>query len=151
MDELENHLLLLMLTPDGKVVVPMTTFYSIHKKDYNQAWASVNVRYLPAFTREAHQSDQVDLSHLSARNNTINRNKILEIVQHDMFGPASSAHIRHAYDNYINHLYSNQKGELDEEDYPFELDGCVPKCLQDLYNVFFQADGPGMRLMRDGK
>ena len=47
-------------------------------------------------------------------------------------------------------LYS-EKGEPDDGDYPFELGGRVPVSLRDLLDVFFESDGPGMKLMREGE
>jgi len=48
-------------------------------------------------------------------------------------------------------LYSRENSKHDEGDYPFELDGRVPKSSTDLLDVFFDADGPGMKLARKGK
>ena len=69
----------LRLSPDGSVIIPMTTFPSIKKGDYNEAWASSAVRCLPAFTPDARDPDtgQVDLNHASSKNTASNRKKYL--------------------------------------------------------------------------
>ena len=77
----------LRLSLDGNVIVPMTIFHSIKKKDYDDLWASNAVRYLPAFTPVACDPDsgQVDLNHVSSRNTPSNRKKILGKVRQDIF------------------------------------------------------------------
>ena len=77
----------LRLGPDGNVIIPMALFHSIKKGDYNDAWASSAVRYLPAFTPAARDPDsgQVDLNHASSRSTPSNRKKILGIVRQDIF------------------------------------------------------------------
>ena len=69
----------LRLSLDGNVIIPMTIFHSIKKGDYDDAWASNAVRYLPAFTPAARDPDsgQVDLNHVSSRNTPSNRKKYL--------------------------------------------------------------------------
>ena len=151
--ELDRDTSPLMQTDDGKVIVPMNVFHSIFKKNYGDAWASTAVRYLPAFTPAAfdEESGQVDLNHTSSRDNKPNRKKILRIAREDIFGPGMYPYVRSAYVKYIRKLYSKQiYGELDEGDYPFELGGRVPQSMDDLFDVFFDTNGPGMRLMREG-
>ena len=140
-------------TDDGKVIVPMHAFEFIFKKSYGDAWASTAVRYLPAFTPAAFdkESCQVDLNHTSSRDNKFNRKRLLQIVREDIFGSGIYPYVRNAYVKYIRRLYSNEiYGELDDGDYPFELDGRVPQSIDDLLDVFFDTNGPGMRLMRAG-
>ena len=143
----------LRLSIDGKVIIPMTIFHSIKKGDYDDAWASTAVRYLPAFTPEARDPDSghVDLNHVSSRNTPSNRKKILVIVRQDIFSAACNGYIRNAYDKYISDLYSNERVVPDEGDYPFELDGFAPVSMSDLLDVFFEDSGPGMKLMRLGE
>ena len=86
-----------------------------------------------------------------ARGTATNRKALLRIVEEDMFGSASNPCIRNSYDIYINCLYSRENGKHEEGDYPFELDGRLPKSSTDLLDVYFDADGPGMKLVREGK
>ena len=106
---LEVDKLPLSLTDDGNVIIPMSVFHSIKKNYYNNVWAVIAVRYLPAFTPMAvdRRSDQVDLNHLCSKN-IKNRKALLRIVKEDIFGSASNPHIRNAYDIYINRLYSRK-------------------------------------------
>ena len=64
-------------TDDGKVIIPMHVFHSIFKKQYDGAWASTAVRYLPAFTPAAFDKEtgQVDLNHKSSKDTVTNRKK----------------------------------------------------------------------------
>ena len=143
----------LLMTDDGNVIVPMSVFHSITKKDYDDVWAVTAVKYLPAFTPRAidRRSGQVDLNHACSKNNKTNRKAMVTIVSEDIFGSTSNPYIRNAYDDYIHHLYSREKGEHEKGDYPFELDGRVPKSSADLLDAFFDEDGPGMKLAREGK
>ena len=150
---LEVDNLPLSLTDDGGVIIPMLVFHLIKKKDYDDVWAVTAVRYLPAFTPMAvdRRSDQVDLHHSCSKNTATNRKALLRIVKEEIFGSASNPYSWDAYDIYINCLYSRKNGKHKEGDYPFKLDGRVPKFSTDLLDVFFDADGPGMKLAPKGK
>ena len=70
------------------------------------------------------QTSQVELSHASARNTATNRKAVIKIVRREIFAAASNPYIHNVYDNYICHLYSNQKGGVESvssnnDDYPF--------------------------------
>ena len=142
------------ITDDGRVIIPMTVFHSINKKDYDNAWAATAIKILPAFNRAAidRSSGHVNMSHSCATNTPSNRAAMIKIVREGIFGAASNPFIRNAYDSYIERLYSD--GELEsvssDHDYPFELDGRRPKSTADVMDAFFDEDGPGMRLMREG-
>ena len=88
---------------------------------------------------------------VGVRGTATNRKALLRIVKEEIFGSVSNPCIWNAYDIYINHLYSRKNGKHEEGDYPFELDGRVPKSSTDLLDVYFDADGPGMKLAREGK
>ena len=143
----------LTLTDDGKVVIPMHVFYSVIKKEYDDAWATTAVKYLPAFTPAAFDKEtgQVDLTHNCSKDTKRNRAKLLTIVREDIFGSGLLPFVRSAYAKYIHRLYSNEiYGETEEGDYPFELGGRVPVSQDDLYDTFFGTNGPGMKLKREG-
>ena len=120
---------------------------------HDNAWAATAVRYLLVFTPAAvdRRSGQVNLNHVCSRNASTNRKELLRIVTEDIFGKESNPYIRNAYDKYIHRLYSAKNGKPDEGDYPFELGGRVPKSSRDLLDVFFEADGPGIRLAHEGE
>ena len=143
----------LTLTDDGKVIIPMHVFYSVIKKEYDDAWATTAVKYLPAFTPAAFDKEtgQVDLTHNCSKDTKRNRAKLLTIVREDIFGSGLLPFVRSAYAKYIHRLYSNEiYGETEEGDYPFELGGRVPVSQDDLYDTFFGTNGPGMKLKREG-
>ena len=111
---LETDATPLEITYDGRVIIPMSVFHSINKKDYDNAWAATVVKILPAFNRAAiDRSGHVNISHSCASNTPSNRAAMLKIVRDDIFGPSSNPHIRDAYNSYIERLYSNQNGELE--------------------------------------
>ena len=93
----------------------------------------------------------MNLNHVCSRNASTNRKELLRIVTEDIFGKESNPYIRNAYDKYIHRLYSAKNGKPDKGDYPFELGGRVPKSSRDLLDVFFEADGPGIRLAHEGE
>ena len=131
----------------------MHVFYSVTKKKYNDAWASTAISYLPAFTPAAfdEETGQVDLKHKCSKDTVKNREKLLTIVRKDIFGAGVLPFVRSAYAKYIRKLYSKEiYGESEEGDYPFELGGRVPRSQDDLYDVFFETNGPGMELKRKG-
>ncbi len=153
-DELVHDKSPLTHTDDGKVVIPMHVFPSVIKKEYDEAWATTAVGYLPAFTPAAFDKEtgQVDVTHNCSRNTKKNRAKILSIVQDDIFGSGCLPYVRSAFANYINRLYSKEiYGKTEAGDYPFELGGRVPVSVNDLYDTFFGVNGPGMQLVREGE